>query len=140
MRAPFSDPDRIMRWATAVALAALAVALQWSVRPWIDMKIPFLFFLPAIVATAARCGRGAGYFVTGVGFCSAVLWLVPPGGWWVVGVTDELSLLIYSILGVLLATLGARLHLTSARASAAEQRLVLAGEDMCILILDLDLE
>ena len=139
MRAAFFDPDRLVRWATAVALAMLAVALQWSVRPWVGTKIPFLFFLPAIVATAARCGRGAGLFVTGVGFCSALLWLVPEGRWWVVGPTDELSLLIYSILGVLLATLGARLRVTSARASAAEQRLVLAGEDTGIGIFDLDL-
>jgi len=139
MRSPFPDPDPLKRWAIAVALAALAVALQWSVRPWVGSKIPFLFFLPAIVATAARCGRGAGLFVTAVGFASAVLWLVPPGRWWVVGPTDELSLLIYSVLGVLLATLGARLRVTSARASAAEQRLVLAGEDTGIGIFDLDL-
>jgi signal transduction histidine kinase/CheY-like chemotaxis protein len=123
----------------AVALAALAVALQWSVRPWVGSKIPFLFFLPAIVAIAARCGREAGLLVTAVGFANAVIWLAPPGRWWVEGTTDELSLLIYSVLGVLLATLGARLHLTSARASAAEQRLVLAGEDTGIGIFDLDL-
>jgi len=139
MRTSLADPDRLTRWATTVALAALAVALQWSVRPWVGTKIPFLFFLPAIVATAARCGRGAGIFVTAVGFASAVLWLLPAGHWWVVGTTDELSLLIYSILGLLLATLGARLRLTSARASAAEQRLVLAGEDTGIGIFDLDL-
>ena len=139
MRSTFPDPDHLKRWAIAVALAALAVALQWSVRPWVGAKIPFLFFLPAIVATAARCGRGAGLFVTAVGFASAVLWLVPPGRWWVVGPTDQLSLLIYSVLGVLLATLGARLHLTTARASVAEQRLVLAGEDTGIGIFDLDL-
>jgi signal transduction histidine kinase/ActR/RegA family two-component response regulator len=139
MRAAFSDSDRLVRWATALALAMLAVALQWSVRPWVGTKIPFLFFLPAIVAAAARCGRGAGFFVTGVGFGSALLWLLPPGRWWVVGPTDELSLLIYTVLGALLATLGARLRVTSARASAAEQRLVLAGEDTGIGIFDLDL-
>jgi PAS domain-containing protein len=105
----------------------------------VGTKIPFLFFLPAIVAAAARCGRDAGLFVTGIGFASAVLWLVPPGHWWVVGTTDNLSLLIYALLGVLLATLGGRLRLTSARASTAEQRLVLAGEDTGIGIFDLDL-
>ncbi len=139
MRSTFTDPDHLKRWAIAVALAALAVALQWSVRPWVGSKIPFLFFLPAIVATAARCGRRAGLFVTGVGFASVVLWLAPPGRWWVEDTTDALSLLIYSVLGVLLATLGARVRLTSARASAAEQRLVLAGEDTGIGIFDLDL-
>ena len=134
-----SDPESVKRWTIAVVLAGLALAMQWSVRPWVGTKIPFLFFLPAIVATAARCGRPSGFFVTGVGFLSALAWLVPEGHWWVVGPTDELSLLIYLILGALLATVGARLRVTSARASAAEQRLVLAGEDTGIGIFDLDL-
>jgi len=139
MRAIFTDLDRLQRWAIAVALAALAVGLQWSVRPWVGTKIPFLFFLPAIVATAARCGRGGGLLVTAVGLVSATLWLRAPGTWWVLDSTDELSLLIYAILGMLLSALGARLRVTSARASAAEQRLVLAGEDTGIGIFDLDL-
>ena len=139
MRPTFPDPDRLRRWATTAALAALAVVLQWAMRPWVGSKIPFLFFLPAIVATAARCGRGAGLFVTALGFCSAVLWLAPLGQWWVVDTSDQLSLLIYTLLGVLLALIGARLRLTSARASAAEQRLVMAGEDTGIGIFDLDL-
>ena len=139
MRPLPSDPDRLRRWATAVALAAFAVAVQWAVRPWVGTKIPFLFFLPAIVMAASRAGRAAGVFVTGVGFVSAVIWLLPPGRWWVDGTTDNLSLLIYSILGLLLAAVGARIRVTSARASAAEQRLVLAGEDTGIGIFDLDL-
>ena len=139
MRALFSDPDRVKRWAIAAAMAALAVALQWSARPWVGTKIPFLFFLPAIVVAAARAGRAAGLFVTAVGFASALLWLLPPDRWWVAGTTDNLSLLIYTLVGLLLATFGGRTRLTSARASAAEQRLVLAGEDTGIGIFDLDL-
>ena len=69
MRARFTDPDTLQRWAIAAALALLALSMQWSVRPWVGTKIPFLFFLPAIVATAARCGRRAGLFVTGRGLC-----------------------------------------------------------------------
>ena len=139
MRDLHIDSDIRRRWAIAVALAAFAVALQWSVRPWVGTKIPFLFFLPIIVVAASRSGRAAGLFVTAVGFVSAVFWLLPPGHAWVVGVTDNLSVWIYALLGVLLATVGARVRLTSARASAAEQRLVLAGEDTGIGIFDLDL-
>ena len=139
MRSDLFDSDRPKRWATAVALAGSAVAIQWAVRPWVGTKIPFLFFLPAIVVAASRAGRDAGLFVTGVGFVSAWLWLLPAGRWWVVGTVDNLSLLIYAILGALLSTVGARLRVTSARASAAEQRLVLAGEDTGIGIFDLDL-
>ena len=139
MRTRFTDPNTLQRWSIAAALALLALALQWSVRPWVGDRIPFLFFLPAIVATAARCGRRAGLFVTAVGFGSAMVWLAPPDRWWVATTTDELPLLIYSILGVLMAMLGARLRVTSDRASAAEQRLVLASEDTGIGIFDLDL-
>ena len=139
MRAFRPDPDTLRRWAIALALAAFAVVLQWSVRPWVGTKIPFLFFLPVIVVAASRCGRPGGLFVTAVGFASAVVWLLPPGHAWPVGLTDNLSVWIYAVLGVLLATVGARVRLTSARASAAEQRLVLAGEDTGIGIFDLDL-
>jgi signal transduction histidine kinase/ActR/RegA family two-component response regulator len=139
MRPISSDTDLVARWATAVALAGVAVALQWAMRPWVGTRIPFLLFLPVIVVAAARSGRVAGLFVVAAGLCNAIAWLAPAGRHWVAGPTDALSLLIYALLGVLLATLGARLHVTSARASAAEQRLVLAGEDTGIGIFDLDL-
>jgi len=133
------DPDTFKRWTIAVALAAFAVALQWSIRPWVGTKIPFLFFLPVIVVAASQGGSAAGLFVTAVGFASAVAWLQPPGRLWPVGMADNLSVWIYALLGVLLSTVGARMRLTTARASAAEQRLVLAGEDTGIGIFDLDL-
>jgi len=139
MRSLLADSDRSIRWAIAAAIALLAAALQWSVRPWVGTKIPFLFFLPAIVAAAARSGRRAGIFVTLAGLASAWLWLSPPQRWWVESPTDELSLLIYLPLGLLLSTLGARVRLQAARASVAEQRLVLAGEETGIGIFDLDL-
>jgi signal transduction histidine kinase len=139
MRTPFSDPERLTQWTTAVVLAALAAALQWSVRPWVGNRIPFLFFMAAVVAAAARSGRTAGLFVAAAGFVSAVLWLRPADHGWVIGATDEVSLLVYTVLAILLAILGARLRVTSARASAAEQRLVLAGEDTGISIFDFDL-
>jgi K+-sensing histidine kinase KdpD len=139
MRAVFSDPDRPRRWATAVVLAGLAAAAQWLARPWLGTNVPFVFFLPAIVAASASAGRGAGLFVTAAGFVSCLFWLSPPGHWWVVDITDDLTLLLYSMVGALLAMLGARVRMTSARASAAEQRLVLAGEDTGIGIFDLDL-
>jgi PAS domain-containing protein len=133
------DPDRLTRWMIAAALAALAVALQWSVRPWVGTRIPFLFFLPAIVVAAARCGSGGALLVAATGLASACFWLRPAGHGWVAGTTDTLSLLIYCLLGLLLSSLGGRLRLSRARASAAEQRLVLAGEDTGVGIFDLDL-
>ncbi|HEY9023333.1 MAG TPA: DUF4118 domain-containing protein, partial [Burkholderiaceae bacterium] len=105
--------------AVAFGLALAAAVLQWSVRPLVGPKIPFLFFLPAIVAAAALAGRGAGVFVTLVGFASALRWLLPAGGGWPDEFGDELSLLIYLALGLALAALGERLRASSERASDA---------------------
>ncbi|MET0382583.1 MAG: ATP-binding protein [Burkholderiaceae bacterium] len=126
-------------WAFALTLAAAAAALQWSVRPWVGEKIPFLFFMPAVVMAAALAGRGAGMFVTAAGLLSALRWLGRDERWWIESAADGLSLAIFVAFGLMLSALGARLRLSSVRASDAEQRLLIAGEDTGIGIFDLDL-
>ncbi len=132
-------PDRLKRWAIALALAALAAALQWAVRPWVGGKIPFLFFQPAILLASVHGGRSAGLLVALAGCASRVYTLMPDATTWIGDTGDVLSLAIYMLFALLLATIGGRMHLHSARASAAEQRLLLAGEDTGIGIFEIDL-
>jgi signal transduction histidine kinase/ActR/RegA family two-component response regulator len=139
MRIPHSSKQRLLRWGSTLAFALAALALQWAVRPWFGIKAPFLFFLPAIVAAAALAGRGAGLLVVGVGLASATRWLARGPQWRVDDPADAVSLAVYVVLGMLLATVGARLRVSSARARAAEQRLLVAGEDTGVGIFDVDL-
>jgi PAS domain-containing protein len=133
------DHDRPMRWAIALGGAVLACALQWSVRSWSGARIPFLFFLPTVVVAAALAGRAAGLFVGAAGLVSGIYWLAPPGSLTVADRGDELSLALYAGVAIVLAMLGERLRASSARASAAEQRLVLAVEATGIGVFDIDL-
>jgi hypothetical protein len=57
-------PEQYRPWAIGVALALVAVALQWSIRPLTGDRIPFVFMLPAVALAAsswnarARNARG----------------------------------------------------------------------------------
>ncbi len=73
MRKLLSDPDRARQWATAVALAALAAALQWAGQAWVGNRIPYLFFMAAIVFAAAR-GRSNRRPAGGRGRSSSTPW------------------------------------------------------------------
>ncbi|HEX7689570.1 MAG TPA: DUF4118 domain-containing protein, partial [Burkholderiaceae bacterium] len=138
MRSKPLTKQRLLRWAAALAFALAAAALQWAVRPWFGVRAPFLFFLPAIVAAAAFAGRGGGLLVVAIGLVSAERWLAGDR-LWVDTRPDVMSLVVYVGLGLLLTAIGARMRRSSARASAAEQRLLLAGEDTGVGIFDLDL-
>jgi len=116
-----ADRDRLTRWAIAIGSAVLACALQWSVRSWTDARVPFLFFLPAILIAAALAGRTAGLFVAAAGLANGVYWLAPRGSLVVDQPGDQLSLALYALVALLLAAFGTRLRSSSARASAAEQ-------------------
>src|SRR5579862_1297688 len=121
-----ADRDRAKRWLIALAIALIACALQWSVRSWAGTRVPFLFFLPAILVTATLAGRAAAVAVAGAGFVNALYWLPPEGLPSVGDAADQLSFLLYALVAVLLAMVGARLRSSSARMSTAEQRLMLA--------------
>jgi len=134
-----ADRDRLLRWALAIGAAALACALQWSVRSWTDARVPFIFFLPAIFVASALAGRGAALFVGAVGLVNGLYWMAPVGSPVVAAWGDRLALALYALVALLLATFGARLRASRARASAAEQRLVLAVEATGIGAFDIDL-
>jgi signal transduction histidine kinase/ActR/RegA family two-component response regulator len=139
MPALLADRARLMRWLIAVGAAAVACALQWSVRSWTEPRIPFLFFLPAVFVAAALSGRTAGLFVAAAGLVNGLYGLAPAGSFAVQAFGDLLSLGLYALVALLLATFGARLRTSSARAFAAEQRLVLAVEATGIGVFDVDL-
>jgi PAS domain S-box-containing protein len=127
------------RWATAIAIAVVAWALQWAVQAWTGTAVPFLFFLPGVVVAAVLAGRPAGLFVAAAGLVAALRWLPPVSDLWASDTGDLISIVVYALFAGFLAAFGARQRRSTARAEEAEQRLVLAVEDTRIGIFDIDL-
>ena len=57
-----------------LAFTVAAVVLQWSLRPVMGAKVPFLFFLPAIGVAAMWWGWRAAIPVMLGGFFNALYW------------------------------------------------------------------
>ncbi|HJV70761.1 ATP-binding protein [Ideonella sp.] len=126
-------------YAVALAVTALALGLQWALRPWLDTRNPFICFWPAIVLAAVLAGRGPGWLPLIAGLASAVRWLSPAGTLAVTLPSDRISLLLFAVFGASLIEFGTALRRTGERAVAAEERLVLAIQGTGIGVFDIDL-
>ncbi len=124
----------------AVVVTLLAFGVQWAMRPWLGHKVPFIAFLPAVALAAALGGRGPGLLPLAGGIVSASLWLPLVGkNGASTDPADWLSLLLFCAFGAMLAELGAQMRRTGERASAAEERLVMAIQGTGIGVFDIDL-
>ncbi|WP_374672924.1 ATP-binding protein [Ideonella sp.] len=132
-----SSPWR--RYTLAVALSALAALCQWLLQPWLQERVPFVFFLPAVALAAALGGRGPGWLPLLAGLVSGVFWLAPVGQLEVSDAADRLALLLFAGGAVLLVEFGASVRRVAERATEAEERLVMAIQGTGIGVFDLDL-
>jgi hypothetical protein len=63
----------VWRYALAIAAALLAVALQWSIRPWVGTHVPFIFLTPSVVLCAILLGRSPAFAVLVIGAVNGAL-------------------------------------------------------------------
>ncbi len=124
----------------ALAIGGAAFALQWSLRPWLGHRVPFVCFLPALVLASVLGGRIAGLLVLALGTLSAALWLPPELEIGVAALADQVSIGLFVAFGGLLCVFGAHLRAVRERATAAEARLVTAIEGTGIGVFEIDLE
>jgi PAS domain S-box-containing protein len=125
-------------YARALAYAMVAGVLQWSLYRLVGSRVPFLFFLPAMVVAASTLGRGPAWLVLLCGALNDMLMAAPVAKLAMADSEDQIALLAYLMLGVPLAAYGARVRLISLRASEAEQRLSLVQREAGIGLFELD--
>jgi signal transduction histidine kinase/ActR/RegA family two-component response regulator len=128
----------LVNYTLGAAVAAAAAALQWAIHPWVGSHIPFIFFLPALVLSAATLGRGPAIVVLVAGALNAALLSPPVGSVSVVRPHDLAALWVYAALGTLLVIYGGHLRITTMRAALAEKRLSLAQENTGMGVFELD--
>jgi PAS domain S-box-containing protein len=127
-------------FAWGVGVALLATMMQASLRPWVGDRVPFLFFLPALVFVASTQGSVAALIVMLAGAASQIYWGEPSGVFGLAHAEDVVALGAYLVLGSLLVFYGGRLRLTDTRATLAEGRLALAQEGTGVGVFELDFE
>jgi PAS domain S-box-containing protein len=126
-------------YGVSLAATALAVVLQISMSHWIGPRVPFIGFWPAIALAAVAGGRGPGWVPLAVGLLSAA-WVLPPDQSLRVEAPEDLVALgLFLLIGPLVVEFGARMRHIADRASAAEERLVMAIQGTGIGVFDIDL-
>jgi signal transduction histidine kinase/CheY-like chemotaxis protein len=119
-------------------LVAAAAALHWAIEPISGARIPFLFFIPALLIAASWLGRGPALLVVLAGAINGVLLIRHAAPLTDSNGADFFVLFAYVALGVPLAIYGSRLRLVSLRAMETEQRLSLVQRDAGIGLFELD--
>jgi PAS domain S-box-containing protein len=138
MRLTSLTREQFKGYARAAAIAGAAAALQWAAHPLVGSRVPFLFFMPAVMLAAAWYGRGPGLLVSLVGFVDGQL-VLPPVGLRVDDPLDQASALLFLAVAVVVAVAAGRVREIAERAQVAERRLVLAVAETGIGVFDLDL-
>jgi signal transduction histidine kinase/CheY-like chemotaxis protein len=111
---PVRLPPVLRRYAIGTLGCVLAVGLHVLLQYFVGSRIPFLFFLPAIIFIGLLAGRGPAVMVMIVGAIYGAV-VLPPTGLQVEGVADRTALLMYVLLGFALAVVGAQMRITSRR-------------------------
>lgn len=137
---PFRHPtNRFAAYGLGAAIAASGLAFQWIIRPWVGTEVPFLFFMPALVFTAATLGRGPAVIVLLSGMLNG--WMLrSDGGIAIHNGQGIAALLAYAAVASLVVVYGGYLRLTTGRAALAERRLSLAQENTGVGVFELDFQ
>lgn len=116
---------RLPVWGRCLITTALVLAclqLQWlldDVHPY-----PYLIFLPAVVLAAFVFNRGSGFFATFLSGALALYYFVEPRGSFMVdAVGTALSILLYLLAGVLIASVIEALRTTAEELAEANREL-----------------
>jgi signal transduction histidine kinase/CheY-like chemotaxis protein len=111
---------RISSYGLAAVLAGAAIGLQWLIYPVVGARAPFLFVLLAIAFAAFRGGIRPALLVLGAGAANAALQFAPINSFAVSLAADRLVILIYSVVGLVLAYAGSEARAVYASAKSNE--------------------
>ncbi|HYD93840.1 MAG TPA: ATP-binding protein [Noviherbaspirillum sp.] len=139
MAASLAERSAFIRYAVTAAVIAVAVALHWAIQPLVGSRIPFLFFLPALLLTAMLVGRGPAVIVLVAGVVNAMFLLPPVGNPLIVIPEDRVAIAAYLAVGTLLVFAGTYFGAADRRARDAERRLALAQENTGVGLFEIDL-
>ncbi|MBL9124936.1 MAG: DUF4118 domain-containing protein [Planctomycetaceae bacterium] len=109
------------RYLIALVMVAVAIFTRWLLTPYVEGRLPFACLMLALIVVSANGGLGPGLVTLVIG-CLATMWFfLPPGGsLFVEGLPHQMTLVSFSILGLLIVFLGEGFRRARERAKAFE--------------------
>ena len=104
-------PTRLTRYGGAVALVLLALALRWAIFGHLDHRLPFSFFLVAVMVSAWYGGLGPGMLAAAAGLLLGDFFFLPPhGAYAALAPAERTVITVYAINATLIVVLMENLH------------------------------
>ena len=105
------QPTRLVRYGVAVALVAVALLLRWAIFGHLDHRLPFAFFLVAVMVAAWFGGLGPGLLAAVAGLLLGDYFFLPQhGAYAALGDAERAAITIYAINATLIVVLMENLH------------------------------
>jgi PAS domain S-box-containing protein len=90
---------RIGRYCLAILFFTLALAVRAVLEPALQGRLPYTFFLAALLLTAWTAGIGETLLVLVLGFLAGTWYFASPGSLWVSDADDKWALALYLFIG-----------------------------------------
>jgi two-component system sensor kinase FixL len=100
----------MLGYLVAVASVALSLIVRATLAPYLDDGVPYLHFFPAILVASWYGGFGPGSLATFLSGLAALYFFLGPEGFAVTSAHDAVSLTLFTIIGVAIASLSGRLR------------------------------
>jgi len=94
------------RFAFAIVMGLAAAALHWFVFPMTQGRVPFIFFVPAIVLVTTIAGRWPGALTAVIGLLNSAA-LRDTGSIWVPNSAEQVSMIASVLVSVMVVLVGA---------------------------------
>jgi K+-sensing histidine kinase KdpD len=118
---PYGRPrGALERYGVAVALVLLAFALRWAIFGHLDTRLPFAFFLVAVMFAAWYGGLGPGMLAAVAGLLLGDYFFLPQhGAYAALGDAERAVITLYAINSTLIVVLMESLHAKIRRVESA---------------------
>ena len=98
-------------YVAAIGLVAASLGIRLLLADYLGPKVPYMQFFPAIMIASWFGGFGPGVVATTASALAALFWFIPTtGGWVIADPADALTLTLFTIIGIVIASLNGRLR------------------------------
>jgi len=112
------------RYLVALVMVAVAIVARWLLTPYVEGRLPFACLMLALIVVSANGGLGPGLVTLVIGSLATMWFFMLPGGSLLIeGLPQQLTLLSFTILGLLIVGLGEAFRRARERSRAYEDLL-----------------